>query len=351
MTWWSRLLAWHFGIKVALSERPAIAKAIIEHAYLGHDPMKTVPLLPFRVPEGSTHVTAQDVDAAVALAPTPLTFWVEVGSFQGGSAAVTAGRLKEHHRLPNVTVLCVDTFLGDFATMWSQPAEHKRNMVGDDGLPKILRQFVSHVTASGHADIVLPLLGTSTAVLRALRRLHTSGLLTDHPQVIYLDSSHERDETFLELELAWAALAPGGVMFGDDWEYWIPEDPDEPGDRRYAPVQQDLLRWTALREQELDDNLGASVSRTLGRVRHGLYVTYQTFQWFVRKPVSWRRGALPRAAAAALVEARATPSSAKATKWDCFSGGFTHEYCCDAEKAREGDTSCWDIMYTYEKCC
>jgi len=36
------------------------------------------------------------------------------------------------------------------------------------------------------------------------------------PQVIYLDSAHEKGETLLELHTAFRALSPGGVLFGDD---------------------------------------------------------------------------------------------------------------------------------------
>jgi hypothetical protein len=37
------------------------------------------------------------------------------------------------------------------------------------------------------------------------------------PDVIYLDSAHEADETLLELMVAWHTLKPLGVLLGDDW--------------------------------------------------------------------------------------------------------------------------------------
>lgn len=36
------------------------------------------------------------------------------------------------------------------------------------------------------------------------------------PEVVYLDSAHEKGETLLELHTAFRALSPGGVLFGDD---------------------------------------------------------------------------------------------------------------------------------------
>ena len=35
-----------------------------------------------------------------------------------------------------------------------------------------------------------------------------------------MDSSHEVDETYLELALYYKVLAPGGLLFGDDYQ-WV----------------------------------------------------------------------------------------------------------------------------------
>ena len=55
--------------------------------------------------------------------------------------------------------------------------------------------------------------------MRLLARLHREGRISGMPEVIYLDSAHEAGETLLELQLAWSILAPGGVLFGDDWKW------------------------------------------------------------------------------------------------------------------------------------
>ena len=50
-------------------------------------------------------------------------------------------------------------------------------------------------------------------------------------------------------------------------------------------MQRDVLRFAAHMKDELDDDLGlrAKSVRTLGRARHGLYVSYNSFQWFMQK--------------------------------------------------------------------
>ena len=55
--------------------------------------------------------------------------------------------------------------------------------------------------------------------MRLLKMLHTSKKLAALPQVLFLDSAHEADETRLELEQAFKLLAPGGLLFGDDWSW------------------------------------------------------------------------------------------------------------------------------------
>ena len=37
--------------------------------------------------------------------------------------------------------------------------------------------------------------------------------------MIFLDSAHEADETFMELQHAWSLLRTGGMLFVDDWSW------------------------------------------------------------------------------------------------------------------------------------
>ena len=44
-------------------------------------------------------------------------------------------------------------------------------------------------------------------------------MLKHHPDVIYLDSAHEVEETLIEVKLAYSVLKPYGILFGDDWAW------------------------------------------------------------------------------------------------------------------------------------
>ena len=89
----------------------------------------------------------------------------------------------------------------------------------EDCRPTIYERFLANVLRSGHNDIILPLPVTGTVGIKLLRRLVAEGRLSALPEVVYLDSAHEPDETLLELYLAWDLLPPGGVVMGDDWDW------------------------------------------------------------------------------------------------------------------------------------
>ena len=63
-------------------------------------------------------------------------------------------------------------------------------------------------------ELVLPVMTTSLLGARLLRVTETS------PDLVYLDSAHELTETFIELTLYFELLAPGGVMMGDDLNWF-----------------------------------------------------------------------------------------------------------------------------------
>jgi len=61
---------------------------------------------------------------------------------------------------------------------------------------------------------VVPMVGTSIVGARYLFATELT------PDWIFVDSAHEKDETYTEITLFWHALAPGGVLFGDDYT-WV----------------------------------------------------------------------------------------------------------------------------------
>eukprot|EP00928_Gymnodinium_smaydae_P012638 TRINITY_DN14587_c0_g4_i3.p1 TRINITY_DN14587_c0_g4~~TRINITY_DN14587_c0_g4_i3.p1 ORF type:complete len:264 (-),score=63.13 TRINITY_DN14587_c0_g4_i3:265-1056(-) len=211
-----------------------------------------------------------------------------------------------------------------------------------DGTVALYDRFCANVHQAGQAHAVLPLPATSIVALRLVASMAARGTVPA-PQVIYLDSAHEEGEVFLELELAWKALSPGGIMFGDDWVLPPSQSDEADGRGDGNMVQRDVLRFAAVHADELDDDLGpqAQPLRTLGRPRRGLFVSYNSFQWFIRK----------RVGVEAVAPSRQT-AVAETVDFDCWSDGYDSGDCCDEERfGPGGNKNCWDIVFTFEQCC
>ncbi len=148
-------------------------------------------------------------------------FWLELGSMLGGSAIRVADIVKS--RGASTEIVCIDPFTGDVNMWaWEQPFRKANEWLFlrlENGRPTIYDRFLANVSAAGHADIILPIAATSIVGIKLLRRLASESRLSCLPDVIYLDSAHEPDETFLELQNCWELLKPGGVLIGDDWDW------------------------------------------------------------------------------------------------------------------------------------
>ena len=66
----------------------------------------------------------------------------------------------------------------------------------------------------------MPINTTTSVGIKLLQRLFIQNRITSLPNYIYLDSAHEKDETFIELSLCWDCLTNNSILFGDDWD-WI----------------------------------------------------------------------------------------------------------------------------------
>jgi hypothetical protein len=143
---------------------------------------------------------------------------VEVGSMVGGSAIRMCEVAKSVGR--EIFVTCIDPFTGD-VNMWEQEPylEDWKYLNLENGIPTIGKRFLSNVFHSGHSESILPLNTTSSVGLKFLMRLISYGRISQLPNAIYLDSAHEKDETYLELKLCFELLPIGGVLFGDDWDW------------------------------------------------------------------------------------------------------------------------------------
>lgn len=204
-------------------------------------------------------------------------FWLELGSFVGGSALLVA---KETKLLAtSTTIVCCDPFSGD-VNMWAW-AQTAQAPVGCDGLEydflglrngrvTIQDRFLANVYFAGHNDIVIPLQATSVIGVRLLTRLHSEGRLSELPTVVYLDSAHEKDETYLELRAIWRMLPPGALLWGDDWAW--------------EAIRTDVLRFAS--EQSIDTDMMLAVSRQLPdcEMEEGV-LTYKG-HWMLPKPAN-----------------------------------------------------------------
>jgi tetratricopeptide (TPR) repeat protein len=147
-------------------------------------------------------------------------FWLELGSILGGSAIRTAAVIKA--QMAPTEIVCIDPFTGD-VNMWA--LEQAKKQAGEwqflrleRGKPTLYERFLANVAASDHAEIILPIAATPIVGIRLLRRLTNEQRLAALPDVIYLNTAHEPDETLLELQNCWDMLQPGGVLMGSAWD-------------------------------------------------------------------------------------------------------------------------------------
>jgi predicted O-methyltransferase YrrM len=174
------------------------------------------------VDTGYTHTNLLPVLVEAVLSIVKPVFWLEAGSMLGGSAIMTAKAVKARPELAT-SVVCLDPWTGD-VNMWAWErglleSKQWRFMKLTNGAPTIYDRFRANVVANKVDDVMVPVLATSIVGMKLLIRLaaenRLGGLST--PEVIFLDSAHEKKETMLELELAWKLLAPGGILLGDDF--------------------------------------------------------------------------------------------------------------------------------------
>jgi len=144
------------------------------------------------------------------------TFWLEVGSMLGGSALRVARVARDLGH--DLDIVCIDPFTGD-VNMWAWEQglvrEGKWRFLGlVNGVPTIRQRFLANVKEAGFEDVITPIPATGIVGMRLIARV-----LAARPQVVYVDSAHEVNETFLELSTAWDLLADGGLLMGDDYDW------------------------------------------------------------------------------------------------------------------------------------
>lgn len=136
---------------------------------------------------------------------------VEVGSWLGRSAIEACLFYTSQLGWREFTLICVDTWLGS-TEHWLRP-QSVAVLQPHNGYPQIYQQFLSQVALAGVSDYVLPLPQTSA------NGAHLIEALQLQPDWVYLDASHYTSDVLLDMDLYWPLIRPGGVLFGDDWNW------------------------------------------------------------------------------------------------------------------------------------
>lgn len=180
-----------------------------------------------------SHLTPSIVRTVLSWLGDAPSLWLEVGSFVGDSVITTASTLKEMGL--STGMVAIDPFTG-MVDMWATRKglreylglrERAPSRIVSDGLllmdeyghSRIYEIFLANIRGAGHEDMVVPIRVSSITGMRLLQDLHKDHRIRDMPQVIYLDSAHEPNETLLELREAWRTLHAPGMLFGDDWSW------------------------------------------------------------------------------------------------------------------------------------
>jgi predicted O-methyltransferase YrrM len=164
------------------------------------------------------HTNLREQDVLWALGSRKKVFWVEVGTMLGGSALLAAKTAKKHG--VEIDMICIDPFTGD-VNMWEWEKNLKQqgkwSFLGlENGFPTIRQRFLANVLEAGMQDIITPIQATGIVGLKLLKRLYDKKIFNYRPNIIYVDSAHEQDETFLELKTSWDLLSDNGLIMGDD---------------------------------------------------------------------------------------------------------------------------------------
>lgn len=131
---------------------------------------------------------------------------VELGAFLGASALHMAAVARNLSLSP--AILCIDDFRGwpAFRDRFRRDVPAQRH-----GDALLLPQFMANVAAAGEAERVLPLPFSTASTLTALCHW---GVYAD---LIEVDAGHDFHSAWADINLAWAVLRPGGIMFGHDY--------------------------------------------------------------------------------------------------------------------------------------
>jgi hypothetical protein len=122
---------------------------------------------------------------------------IEVGTWKGASAVSMADAAAREGL--STKIVCVDTWLGALECR--------------QGYPQVYYRFLANICHRGHQQRIVPFpMDSASAALWFMSHGIKAGL-------IYIDASHEEEAVYQDLVDYRQLLAPGGKMFGDDWDW------------------------------------------------------------------------------------------------------------------------------------
>jgi hypothetical protein len=137
---------------------------------------------------------------------------IEVGTWKGASA-VSMADAAAREGLPT-RIVCVDTWLGALEfRMDLSDAERFGALECRHGYPQVYYRFLANICHCGHQQRIVPFpMDSASAALWFMSHGVKAGL-------IYIDASHEEEAVYQDLVDYRQLLAPGGKIFGDDWDW------------------------------------------------------------------------------------------------------------------------------------
>lgn len=135
---------------------------------------------------------------------------LEVGTWKGASAIHMANLLKDKDI--DAVIVCIDTWLGGLEHLiHKEDSELGLSKLRKHGYPTIYYQFLANVMSQGFQDRIVPFPSTSNIAAKWFEHYQIKA------DLIYIDSSHDQDDVYDDLENYWKLLTPNGILFGDDW--------------------------------------------------------------------------------------------------------------------------------------
>lgn len=136
---------------------------------------------------------------------------IEVGTWLGQSAIHMGRVIKEQGW--KTQIICVDTWLGG-VEHWDNFRNTQTNLHLVNGYPSLYYHFLANVVYEGLQDVIIPFPVPSSVAAQYFKRKDIKA------QLIYIDGSHDEEDVLQDMRQYWPLLDKGGVMFGDDMDWW-----------------------------------------------------------------------------------------------------------------------------------